>query len=111
VGMSTSSRLLEPQAPTDSTATAAAASLTAAGLDPQLTGPGRGKHAGSTAAAAGDAGQGRGSTSTAEAAAARVGQLLPDPAEAAAGILQELGECLGCEGEVCPGSCACISGC
>jgi hypothetical protein len=61
------------------------------GLDPQLTGPGRGKHT-SAAAAVGGGGDGAGGSSRGvEDPAGAVSRGLPDPAEAARRILQELG--------------------
>lgn len=60
--------------------------MDSAGLDPQLTGPGRRQH-GSTAADDG----GTSSSSSADGAPGDVSKQLPDPAEAARRILQELG--------------------
>jgi len=58
-------------------------------LDPLLMGAGRGGHAAAAEAAAGD-------SSTAEDVTSSISQQLPDPAEAARRILQELGELPGC---------------
>lgn len=72
------------------------------GLDPQLTGPGRGKHTSAAAAAVGGGDGAGGSSSGVENVADAVSRELPDPAEAARRILQELGRTqLSCSIRLC----------